>query len=259
MLAIKVVFECVLLSVLLIALVGVPAEAELPPASSQGELVTALKAQIEVMRSYDQRILATVYWSLGGLLTIAALLIGFGWFANFRVYERDKNALAQELRGQIIADTAKQRSEIEKVLGEAVTRLEERVREATKQQIDELSQEIKGVQKELSWEAAQLRYDVLTFQMREWMHQKNLVNALRIQTKKLAVALGIGDHFRIGDTLDEIVTTVRRISEEQPTLPPEANDLGELHELLRRVGPEFSVSVEQARKLLSALPSRDRR
>ena len=57
-----------------------------------------LRAQLEVMKQYDQRLLNTVYWALGTLAAVAAALVGFGWFANFRVYERDKNALAQEPR-----------------------------------------------------------------------------------------------------------------------------------------------------------------
>ena len=43
------------------------------------------------------RLLNTVYCSLGTLANVTALLIGFGWFANFRVYERDKGAMRTEL------------------------------------------------------------------------------------------------------------------------------------------------------------------
>jgi hypothetical protein len=53
------------------------------------------------------RLLNTVYWSLGTLATVTALLIGFGWFANFRVYERDKGAMRTELLTEIGAERSR--------------------------------------------------------------------------------------------------------------------------------------------------------
>ena len=56
-----------------------------------------LEAQLKVMREYDARLLHTVYWSLTTVATLTLVLVGFGWFVNFRVYERDKASLLHEL------------------------------------------------------------------------------------------------------------------------------------------------------------------
>src|SRR2546430_2545662 len=71
-----------------------PREVVQTPAAKQEELVV-LKAQLEQMRFYDARLLATVYWALGGLAALTVGVIGFGWFANFKVYERDKAQLSE--------------------------------------------------------------------------------------------------------------------------------------------------------------------
>jgi len=63
-----------------------------PPTSTEA---TLLNAQLELMRQYDQRIIATVYWSLGSFITMIVVLVGFSWFTNFKVYERDRDALRE--------------------------------------------------------------------------------------------------------------------------------------------------------------------
>ena len=69
--------------------------------------VIALRAQLEIMRQYDGRILSTVYWSLGVIATLVLLLAGYGWYTNYRVYERDKTAMQQDLQGYLQQETAK--------------------------------------------------------------------------------------------------------------------------------------------------------
>jgi hypothetical protein len=57
-----------------------------------------LKAQLEVIRDYDQRLLATVYASLGGVFLLVVLVGGLNWFTNYRLYERERDSLRQYLQ-----------------------------------------------------------------------------------------------------------------------------------------------------------------
>jgi hypothetical protein len=57
-----------------------------------------LKAQLEVIRDYDQRLLATVYASLGGVFLLVVLVGGLNWFTNYRLYERERDSLKQSLQ-----------------------------------------------------------------------------------------------------------------------------------------------------------------
>ena len=61
----------------------------------------ALREQNKIIREYHSSLLDTVYWALGGVFTLAALLSGFGWWSNFRVYEADKRRLREELDVQL--------------------------------------------------------------------------------------------------------------------------------------------------------------
>lgn len=59
--------------------------------------VKVLESQIQLMREHQGSLLDTVYWALGGVFLVVSLLLGFGWFVNFKVYERDKESLKSDL------------------------------------------------------------------------------------------------------------------------------------------------------------------
>lgn len=113
-------------------LLQVPADSAAVTALIQGvdtdSLVIALQSQIAVMETANDRLLSTVHWSLGTIATVGLVLLGFGWFANFRVYERDKAAMQQELRGflaeQMATTRAELRTAVEQAASQAVARLE---------------------------------------------------------------------------------------------------------------------------------------
>jgi hypothetical protein len=85
-----------------------PSSTAIPSVSPiPNEEVIVLRAQLEVMRQYDQSLLSTVYWSLSVIVALVILLAGYGWYTNFRVYERDKNAMQQDLQGYLQQEIGK--------------------------------------------------------------------------------------------------------------------------------------------------------
>jgi len=69
--------------------------------SAYSDEVLLLRTQIEVMRSYDQKLLDTVYWCLGVAVALFVLMAGFNWVTYSRSYERDKESLRAELQAVI--------------------------------------------------------------------------------------------------------------------------------------------------------------
>lgn len=72
-----------------------PISSPTPPTQNNEEAI-ALKAQVELMRHYDQRLLNTVYWALGGMGAVVLLVVGLGWYTNFRLYKRDVEDLKKD-------------------------------------------------------------------------------------------------------------------------------------------------------------------
>lgn len=72
--------------------------------SESSELVAAkqqiklLEMQLSEVRSFQDSILTTVHWALAGVFVLVGLLLGVGWFANFKIYDRDKDSLKAEVQ-----------------------------------------------------------------------------------------------------------------------------------------------------------------
>lgn len=72
--------------------------------SESSELVAAKQQiklpemQLSEVRSFQDSILTTVHWALAGVFVLFGLLLGVGWFANFKIYDRDKDSLKAEVQ-----------------------------------------------------------------------------------------------------------------------------------------------------------------
>lgn len=56
-----------------------------------------LQSELELAASHNQNLLDILTWSLGGVVTIAALLLGFSWFNNVKATEADQKATQERL------------------------------------------------------------------------------------------------------------------------------------------------------------------
>ncbi|MGA7794309.1 MAG: hypothetical protein WCA19_14845 [Candidatus Acidiferrales bacterium] len=72
-----------------------------------------LKQQNAILKGSQADLLATVYWALGTVVLLALALTGYSWFANFKVYERDKNALTADLNASLVSAESRMQSRID--------------------------------------------------------------------------------------------------------------------------------------------------
>jgi hypothetical protein len=91
-----------------------------PQSSMRDITIEGLRAQNELLKSFDQRLIATVYWAFGFLGTIAVALFVFGWWTNARINEREFRALSSEIRNQYLEETATLRKEIASTLSDQI-------------------------------------------------------------------------------------------------------------------------------------------
>lgn len=69
--------------------------------NAANQQIKLLESQLEMTREYQSLLLSTVYWALGGVFVLVGLLLGFGWLANFKIYERDKESLRSEMLSEL--------------------------------------------------------------------------------------------------------------------------------------------------------------
>lgn len=208
---------------------GVSSTASAATAPTPSAELQVARAQLDDARKFQDQLLATVYWSLGTLATVAALLVGFGWFANMRMYERDKAALAQEMRTQLLEELRKAKEEAssaattrfalqDKALAERQTAQEKSMQEhlasanaALGKRLDQRIDTATGKLKALHDEIRKLQYDAELNERRSCLGRKIYRNALQASTNALRLAIAVEDEYLIGETLDLVGHDVESI------------------------------------------------
>lgn len=182
--------------------------------------LAVVRAQLEDNRKFQDQLLATVYWSLGTLATVAVLLTGFGWFANTKMYERDKAALERDLRGQLFeeiraskqaleTDTAIKFKEQDNYISEKVDKDVELATKTISKDIEELEKKLASRISNSAANLARLTNDIHHLNlknallMREEWKKKNVTrNMLQETVNALVLTNTLGDKYEQGDVLD---------------------------------------------------------
>lgn len=228
-----------------------PSELQVAGMEALQEQNNLLRAQLEAVESYQDRLLATVYWALGTLATIATLLVGFGWFANFRIYERDKDALANLIESSLTQES--------KALERLVNEKEEHMHSALKGLVNEkldaavepISYRVRNLEIDLKRDFAMISAEVLEIERQRWIKEEVFTNALRVSRKLLENASLTQSDWRVGRVLDMIQEDLRSIMRKgRSTLVPDAEDVGRLIAVLEGVNHEHAVVVDSIKSLI---------
>lgn len=183
----------------------------------------ALEKQVNILDQINNKILNTIYWALGGLITVFLSVVGLNFFQNFSL---NKNKF-DSFRGEVLAELEVNReknnaiinSEKEKANSESLKTLSEincKVEKKLTELKDELDNKIKlAVNEALKSQESKIKKiqddyedvqrDNLVRQAFEHKQKNqmgyiyNLVNALEIDIKK-------GYSWQIEETLERIIT-----------------------------------------------------
>ena len=218
--------------------------------------VAALRAQLEVMRQYDRRLMSTVYWSLGVLATVAIFLVGFGWFANFRLYERDKAALRLELQTTTQERLSQIKEAIRSANDEQFKAIEKHVAIAAKEAASNVQRTLEGKLQSIFIALKLLEYDSTKQEGDRATTRGVLVNAVRHYRKMMEVAIEIGWNYQISTALDHMHRALRYILDNRSSqVIPDAECIREVSETLGRIPSEHSVAASAIRELLASIRS----
>jgi hypothetical protein len=86
----------------------------------------SLEAQLETIKHANDQLLGTVHWTLGVVVTIAALLVGYNWFSTFKTFDREKATLKEEIMRTFQDRLAPFQNEFTKQVNETANKLEQR-------------------------------------------------------------------------------------------------------------------------------------
>ena len=191
--------------------------------SDTNEEIKILRAELAATKAFHSSILDTVYWALGGTFVIAGLLLGFGWHANFKVYERDKIAMKAELDAGI----ALKLNEQDAGIAEKLKSIPELVANETK--------EIAKAQKKV--------YDA------EFAELKSRLFAIELRYLKSMMETNPSDSMALTSALSVLRVCIDKATDEVPDI---------IHFMLKRIdkgGKLTATEITDVNQLLDKLPN----
>ena len=208
--------------------------------------LTVALAQNAILREYHAHLLSTVYWSLGTLAIIAGLLLGFGWYVNLRVYDRDKLALRQELHGQVAEDIAKAVQSMSASIDERMTERERQVAATAKSAAQAVHSQLRATANELSKQIARLEMKAIEQEAENWRIRKVPTNELRASISLVNSARKVGWDWMVSRALDRMHQCFRN------GVKLDAQLSSELVEVLDALPPQYTAEVQSLKDALLA-------
>jgi len=166
------------------------------------------------------------------------LLIGFGWFVNFRVYERDKRLLQDEISSQVKEEFSHFAAETRQDL------------------VNQLDSGLNSLRSTIEHEAASLRakvyeleYHRLCSEAKDWLESGVVNNMFRTGCKLLEIAILEDNAFHVGRALDVILRSLKNHA------TPHVTGISELSKLLESLSSEHKLDVDIIRDMLRQVRS----
>ncbi|MGM6659083.1 hypothetical protein [Vibrio parahaemolyticus] len=251
--------------------------------TSDSKLVRTLEAQLEHMKAknqllkeYQSSLLDTVYWSLSFLGGITVLLIGYGWWSNSKIHEKDKQEIKQEISTlvkewevRIKLDNTELNKEQLKTIDAKMGRVSDQLRDtekSLKKQLDAYNEDFKNSNiaisekvsslesdvSDLNSAKVQLQIDLSLVEERVWDTRGVISNVLLTQAEGIESALELGKDGTIDLILIRLKETLENLlNSPTPELKPFFID--SVRSVLIKLDRPYSVKVSEVLELLDKI------
>jgi len=212
--------------------------------------VKLLEHQLQITKDFQSSVLDTIYWALGGVFLALSLVFGFSWFTNFRLYDRDKQALHADLQSRTDVAVKELHAEASRAGLSVDRRLDEKLAEFTRStefQFENAQERLKS-EAQASVQAiershASIQRSILRLQVRT---EPDLAQRLMLAQRLLYYTVDAAPE----DVPDVISAMLRAIEDGAKLNPREASSL---NLTLDKVKPEHAAFVSKLRERIVSL------
>ena len=251
------------------------------PAKAQNEIINRelllLREQNKLIKSHQASLLSTVHWSLGVLVTVAALLVGFGWWTNFRMHEADKERLKKEvksdiseLEGRVTVQLSKARELTQKDSEARINRAVDNIakdivgleskQEKANDKADLLSESVSSLTKKVGDNLAESKKGILSLE-EELRLVEELVwdlkgipnNVLITQWQSVRLAMEVGNEDRASKSLARLKSTLEKFASDKNYVMKPVLFEGVM-ETLKIAEKSHPINTTEIRGVLSTIP-----
>lgn len=214
--------------------------------------IEVLKAQIEVIKSYQDKFLSTVYWSLGTVAALVVFLAGFNWFTNSRNLARESELHKDMITNELI----RLQNEINNKISESLS--------ATDDELDKILETLKAdfmatASKEYETKISSLKADVkflkrksIEDQFEEAIQKSVYTNAIRYTCNLLDLSI---DDYNFQDNtsnaLSKIEITLKKVKDEGKITSIKPNVVAQLTASLTPFEDKHGIVIKRIHQQLS--------
>ncbi|TDQ82016.1 hypothetical protein A8950_1836 [Dongia mobilis] len=152
-----------------------------------------------ILGQSNDRMIATVYWALGVVAGTMVALVGYSWFTNYRVYERDKQALSSVLLAEVQSKAAEIRGDLQKLHEIHMAAIDSAITNSVEGKIASVSKELQEIQKRVaslrdrnSKLEKEMLLKITEFEVFLWEQRDVPANVLTTSMEVVSHALEIG-------------------------------------------------------------------
>jgi hypothetical protein len=220
--------------------------------------IEVLKAQVEVMKSYQDNFLTTVYWSLGGVFSIVILLVGYNWFTNFKNQEKETqyfkdlilttlNASKKELIGELNVGKNELIAEILKQTNIKIDYENKKIRGDVAKDLDGLKYNLNSYHSESKF----ISIEVLELQYEKWLAKPNYLLTTSIAVKLIEKAHSLKQNYRVTLYLEFLVTSLKSLKSSLHTLS--VDKISIVTKCIKNLEDEHEATCNLIKKLLNEI------
>lgn len=220
--------------------------------------IEVLKAQVEVMKSYQDNFLTTVYWSLGGVFSIVILLVGYNWFTNFKNQEKETqyfkdlilttlNASKKELIGELNLGKNELIADILKQTNIKIDYENKKLRGDVTKDLDGLKNSLNKYHSDCEF----ISLEVLELQYEKWLAKPNYLLTTSIAVKLIKKAYSLNQNYRVTLYLDFLLTSLKSLKSSLHTLSVEKISL--VTNCIKDLEDEHEATCNLIKKLLNEI------
>lgn len=229
-----------------------PITTSTPPLTTSANL---LEHVVELTGQLDQRVLTTVYWCLGTLVAVFLILVGYNWFVNFRMHERDLRELRKDISGRLDVAIDK----IESAAKAAGEELKTELRKSAESYVASKIASVNSAMDSLRSAVGRLEASDIERKVDMWFTQKVYSNALRRHIEYLRKIQKVGYDYEVQTGLDKMERILKTMIRDDPGRRPNADDIADLSRFLETVAKENPVIVKRLQSLVAELCNPDER
>ncbi len=240
--------------------------------------------QNALIKEHHSSLLRTVYWSLSALVTMTALLIGFGGWSNFRMHEKDKERLKDEvdkniteLNSQMETRLANNTNEYLKLLDDRLERVSDRFTTNFSKLNSDLTKSIKNIDRNtntlknyksntdksleaLSESIFHIAEETSLVEEIVWGIRGLHENALITQTQALEIAVESNNSNNIQSTLNRMKDTFKVLADNKTAIDDyHVKIVNEALDMVRKEHPIDAVAVHELLKSALITPETPRK